>query len=909
VNELNQSKREVYRFGPYRLDVPSRRLTAGGEPIALPPKAFELLLQLVRNSERAVRRTELLDAVWRDTVVEEGSLGWNMSVLRRALDRSDGEVIETVRGYGYRLALPVAEELLPMQGIVELEAAPAPVTPEPELARAPGLDREGAAGESAPRSVAALAPADTMSLAPPKAPSRRFLGALAALVGLLALGFTVARLREPGRAPGSVPSRASLAVLPFENLSARPDQSWLSSALAEILSSELTIGRETSTVPQESVARAVDELAVRSGGGLDRSTLRRLQNRLGLDLVVVGSYVVAGEPPTLRVDLRLQDASDGSTRFAWSESRPATDVLALISNAGIALRGQLSPSAPNPRASLSAERAGFAAPPAALRAYSEGLELRRGFELAAARQRFEQAVAAAPDFVIARAALADLLAELGYVRDALAHSRRALANAGALAPVERLPIAAKNRELESRWAEAAEIWRELVRLDPSSLDAGLALAHALARGGGHAEARATLDELSRRPPPVGTDPRIELERGWAERYAQDLPAMEAAGLRAVAVGRTRHSAYVLVEALALVSWADLSLGKNEPGLAACTEGMRVAETIGHHRLQTLHSSLCGWILSSMGRTAEAEAAFRRSFELAARDGHAIYESGALLAIGWLRAGQGRLAAAAVEADKALALARGAGDREREVNSLELVSYLAYERADLDAAENATVEALAKARELDIASRIASHLSMLGNIRLVRGDVPAALAAQEEAVRVNPRQSPDRMAALELGLAFAKLDARDAAGAIALCDRIDGRLRGAGPPGLQQLMALAVRGRAEAMVGRVAEARAALAALDRARAALADPVLGVQTQLQRGLLLTTLGDDAGAEGAWRSILDDPAFKELEILRLSAAYELADLLARRHPTSAAKAELVAARRRAREAKLGFLFGEKL
>jgi DNA-binding winged helix-turn-helix (wHTH) protein/TolB-like protein/Tfp pilus assembly protein PilF len=904
VGEVTSSKREVYRFGPYRLDVPSRRLTCAGEAISLPLKAFELLVILLRNSDRAVRRTELLDSVWRDTVVEEGSLGWNMSVLRKALDRTEEEVIETVRGFGYRLALPVVRE-------EDTAGTPAePPVPEPV---ALNTDRESGSAEDEPEIAPVESAAGSEASRAPTVSrwrgSRLAVTAVVATIALAALGLALwgLRARQPGETTGAPPDASTtLAVLPFENLAGRPDEAWISMALAEILSSELTLGREATTVPQESVARAVEEIRPRSGGGLSPGTLSRLRERLGLDLVVVGSYLVTGQPATLRVDLRLQDAADGSTRFAWSETRPAADLLSLTSNAGAALRGQLSHM---PSRSLSAERVGFRAPPPALRAYTEGLELRRRFELAAARRKLEEAVTAAPDFVVARAALADLLAELGYERDAISESRRALAGAGALTPIERLPIEAKNRELEARWGEAVTLRRELVRLDPGSLEHGLALARALSRAGEHTEARATLAELARRLASSGSDPRIELERGWAERYAQDLPAMEAAGLRAMAIGRRQHSDYVLVEALALVAWADLSLGKYQTGLDACTEGQRIAQAIGHRRLQTLNSSLCGWIHSSLGHSQQAVRQFRTSLRLAEQDGNAIYQSGALLALGWLSVGQGRLTEAAGEAEKALALARNAGDREREVNSLELVTHIAYERADLEGAEAAAVEALAKAREINVASRIATHLGYLGVIRLVRGDYAAALSAHEEAVRVNPLQSADRMATLEIELAQTRLEMGDAAEAVALCNQVERRLRSAAMPDLQRLYILASRGRAQAALGHIAAAREDLRQLDRYRAALADPVLGVQTQLQRAMLLAAVGEDAAAERAWRAILGEPSLRELELYRRIASYELAKLVARSSPSAKTAAQLAEARRLAREAKLGFLLDEKL
>jgi DNA-binding winged helix-turn-helix (wHTH) protein/TolB-like protein len=941
VAEVSGSKREVYLFGPYRMDVPARRLTSGGEAIALPPKAFELLVLLLRHSDRAMRRTELLDEVWRDTIVEEGSLGWNMSVLRRALDRSDQEVIETVRGYGYRLAIPVTREQEdegPVAAGVAAaaSAAPAGTAAPPDAASPPEV---GSVGLPAALVAEALlgaeladaeATAQTLDLRVPAAAeasearealagrARRRRVAIVVVILAVAAALVAVALVVRGRratsssARGGPPARGtSLAVLPFENLSGRADDAWISGALAETLSSELTLGNGASTVPQESVSRAVEELRPRAGGGLSPGTLARLRERLGPDLVVVGSYLVVGEPATVRVDLRLQDAADGSTRFAWSDNRPVTELLALVASAGGELRKQL-PGAGGgvaPASGAPAARIGFVAPTAALRAYSEGIELRRRFELGAARKKLEEAVAAAPDFVAARSALADLLAELGYGRAAIEESRRALAGAGELAPVERLPIEAKNRELEARWPEAADLWRQLYRGDPS-LDNGLALARALSRGGGHAEARQTLDELSRRPPPAGNDPRIEIERGWAERYAQDMGAMEAAGLRAAAIGRKQHSDYVLVEALSLVAWADLSLAKYDQGLAACNEGTKIAERIGHHRQQALHSNLCGWILNNLGRTDEAEASFQRTLGLSQRDGHAVYVSSTTVALAWIRAGKGHLAEALEQANLGLAKAREAADHERELNALEVVAFVDYERLDLDEAEKATVDALALSRELDLTSRIATHLGALGRIRLLRGDRDVALADHEEAVRVNPTtMAPDRVASREIDLAVTRLERGEAAAALELCDRVEKRLAATPLPDLQRLLVVAVRGRAEVALGRNDAARAELATLDRYRAALSDPLTGSLVQLHRARLLDALGDATAAEAGLRAILAEPAFRELEMQRRIASFELAAIEAKRAPSAQASARLDAERRAARDSKLGLLVGEKL
>src|SRR5687768_15513388 len=100
-----------YAFGPFRVDAESLQLTRDEEPIALPPKVFDVLLVLLRNHHRVVTKEELLRAVWRDVIVSEDSLTQTISALRRALgdDRAHAEYIATMPRRGYRFVAPVTE--------------------------------------------------------------------------------------------------------------------------------------------------------------------------------------------------------------------------------------------------------------------------------------------------------------------------------------------------------------------------------------------------------------------------------------------------------------------------------------------------------------------------------------------------------------------------------------------------------------------------------------------------------------------------------------------------------------------------------------------------------------------------------------------------------------------------------
>ena len=104
---MSHQPKELYEFGPYRLDAAKRLLTRSGVSIALAPKTFDLLLLLVTGQGGVLRKGELMNALWPDTFVEEASLSYQIATLRKALgDESEGW-IETLPKHGYRFAATV----------------------------------------------------------------------------------------------------------------------------------------------------------------------------------------------------------------------------------------------------------------------------------------------------------------------------------------------------------------------------------------------------------------------------------------------------------------------------------------------------------------------------------------------------------------------------------------------------------------------------------------------------------------------------------------------------------------------------------------------------------------------------------------------------------------------------------
>jgi DNA-binding winged helix-turn-helix (wHTH) protein/Tfp pilus assembly protein PilF len=98
----------VYSFGPFVLDTAERRLTCDGRRVAVPAKAWKILVMLVEAGGRLVLHETFRAGLWPNVVVEDRTLTVHVSTLRKALgDGAPSEIIETVSRAGYRLAVPV----------------------------------------------------------------------------------------------------------------------------------------------------------------------------------------------------------------------------------------------------------------------------------------------------------------------------------------------------------------------------------------------------------------------------------------------------------------------------------------------------------------------------------------------------------------------------------------------------------------------------------------------------------------------------------------------------------------------------------------------------------------------------------------------------------------------------------
>jgi TolB-like protein/DNA-binding winged helix-turn-helix (wHTH) protein len=317
------ASRIVYEFGDFCVDATQRllRSRADGEPIALTSKAFETLLYLVEHPGQLVDKTELMQAVWPNVVVEENNLNQSISAIRRALGESalEHRFIVTVPGRGYRFVAPVKTLSVP--------APAAPVGPAPTLSPTPASP--ATTGPAVTRSESSLA-----WLASRRAATVAVVAVLAA-AGVWFLWHSSDRASAPRVAADvAAPSPADklrLAVLPFENLSPDPANAFFTDGLHEEI---------LSTLARRAPGLDVISRTTMMGYRVAPKPVQQVARELAASHVLEGS--VRREQNKVRLTLQLIDAQ--SDRHLWSQNydRTLNDALTLQSEVANEVASQLS---------------------------------------------------------------------------------------------------------------------------------------------------------------------------------------------------------------------------------------------------------------------------------------------------------------------------------------------------------------------------------------------------------------------------------------------------------------------------------------------------------------------------------------------------------------------------------------
>ena len=98
----SQGRRLVYESGEWEVDLARRELRARGVPVPIGGRAFEIVEVLIRSAGELVTKNDLMGRVWPGAIVEDNTLQFHISAIRRALGPDRG-MLKTASGRGYRL--------------------------------------------------------------------------------------------------------------------------------------------------------------------------------------------------------------------------------------------------------------------------------------------------------------------------------------------------------------------------------------------------------------------------------------------------------------------------------------------------------------------------------------------------------------------------------------------------------------------------------------------------------------------------------------------------------------------------------------------------------------------------------------------------------------------------------------
>jgi eukaryotic-like serine/threonine-protein kinase len=527
-----------------------------------------------------------------------------------------------------------------------------------------------------------------------------------------------------------IPTRRSVAVLGFENLSRQPDKEWLSTAFSEMLTTELAAGERVRMVSGETVAKMKVSLSLPDAGSYSPETLARIRRNADADDIVCGAYVPLGDGQ-VRLDLHLQDTLTGETLASISAKGSETEIDELVDRAGTSLREKLGLS-PISGADAAAVKATLPSGPVAARLYSEGLARLREYDNQGARDLLEKALTLEPTFALGHVALASAWSRLGYDAKASSEAKKAFELSTNLRSPERLWIEGHYRELSRGPDGAVDTYRTLFQSFPDDLEYGLQLAYVEYHASRGQEALATIAQLRELPPPARDDPRLDVAEAHAAFSLGDYNRYQAASARGAEEALAQGARLLAAEALADDCWALNTLGHPKEAVAVCERAQNIFAAVNDRDYVAAVLNQLGAIQEQQGDLTTAkrklEQAFAISQQVGDRDGSAA-ELGNLANI--LNT-QGDLRGARRTFKKVLRLFREVGDKAGSSEALGDIGLMSMRLGDFSVARSRLEESLAIARETGNKAQWALDLSHLGNLRYDQGDLTGAETMLQQA---------------------------------------------------------------------------------------------------------------------------------------------------------------------------------
>jgi tetratricopeptide (TPR) repeat protein len=563
--------------------------------------------------------------------------------------------------------------------------------------------------------------------APPPAPPTRPPRVLWILAAIAVCGTIVAAWYVPHRRSEAPAVRESIAVLGFRDLSANPATSWINPAVSDVMNIELGAGQLVRTFPPENIARMRTELSLVPEPMYSSEVLRRIGINLGSDYAVAGAYSPTGNQ--VRLDVVLFDLRAGRQVAAISETADRSKLLNIAQESARRMRAQLGvrlSTGPGTEASLPGA-------PAAMEAYSRGMDRLRQSDALGARPYLESAASLEPSNPLVHSGLAAMWSMLGMDGRAVEEAKRAFDSSASLGRVEQLEIEGRYCQTAHTWPRAIQVYQALFILLPDDLEYGLLLASAETRAGKAQDAAATVGALRRLPPPLRDDPRIDLAEAQSAGALSDFSHTRQAAHAAAEKALRRGARLQYAKARMLESGAMQNL--SIAGFASVREEARgICAELGDRACVAAAYRIEANGLATTGAPRSARILYAKVLDLADQIGNQLEKLNALTGLGYTDNLMGDLKSAEADYRTALTVGTGLGTQKRYPVCLELARVLAAQ-GKIAEAKAFGEEALHASQAAEEQESIALSAAALADVSALEGRFPEAIAQYNESIAI------------------------------------------------------------------------------------------------------------------------------------------------------------------------------
>jgi eukaryotic-like serine/threonine-protein kinase len=561
----------------------------------------------------------------------------------------------------------------------------------------------------------------------------------------------------------------ALAILPFHNASTDTSIDWIGSSVADMLSTDVGQSAHLRTVSSDRLYQVLKDLRVPANADFDPDTVHQLAKFSSADILVWGRYSKSGDQ--IRIDATLEDLKQNRRVPLKIEPASEKEIRGTVDQLAELIRRNLAVSSDVLKELKAAAFTPTSSSEAALKDFTQGLELaRQGNHIEAVKQ-FEAATKADSNFALAFSMLAQTYARLGYDRQAQQNASRSVELSGSLSPVEKYMIQAANARIGNNYQSALDAYNRLLGLMPNDAQVQFELGELFEQHGvydqAHEHYAKALESDPKHIDALRGIGQVEYERGNPQG---SLDYLNRALSLAVELNNRQGKAIVLQN----LGEAYKLLNRPQDALQNFQQSLDIKQQIGDKKGMATSLDQIALVYGLLGKSADAAKTYQQELNLRKELGDQEGLGVALLDFGAFLQDNGRFEEALANTKQALQIQMQFGNQPRQAMCLTNIGWIYFQLTKYDDAQmyqqravdllqklnmptelatnlnnlalsyamigqfdsalNSYLQALEQARKVGAKEQISAISDGMAEIFLIQGRYGAALKAQQEAVR-------------------------------------------------------------------------------------------------------------------------------------------------------------------------------